>query len=161
MRRLLSILAAILAAISLDAHAQRQLEPLGRGLVAVRTGTASTYIGWRLLGNDPENIAFNIYRSIGTSSPIKLNPQPLTNTTDFQDTTATFASSLTYHIRPVISGIEQPASPSFTHPPQPRHPPILRNSPRCPTKRHLTRWHRIHLHRQRRQHRRSGWRWRI
>jgi autotransporter-associated beta strand protein len=119
MRRLLSILAAILAAISLDAHAQRQLEPLGRGLVAVRTGTASTYIGWRLLGNDPENIAFNIYRSIGTSSPIKLNPQPLTNTTDFQDTTATFASSLTYHIRPVISGIEQPASPSFTLPPNP------------------------------------------
>ncbi len=117
MRRLLSILVAILAAISLDAHAQRQLEPLGRGLVAVRTGTASTYIGWRLLGNDPENIAFNLYRSIGTSSPIKLNPQPLTNTTDFQDTTATFASSLTYHIRPVISGIEQPSSPSFTLPP--------------------------------------------
>ena len=64
MRRLLSILVAILAAISLDAQAQRQLEPLGRGLVAVRTGTASTYIGWRLLGNDPENIAFNLYRSI-------------------------------------------------------------------------------------------------
>ena len=35
------------------AHAQRQMEKLGRGVVALRTGTSTAYIGWRLLATDP------------------------------------------------------------------------------------------------------------
>src|SRR5690606_33908057 len=36
--------------------AQMQMERLGRGVVAVRTGTSMAYVGWRLLGTDRENI---------------------------------------------------------------------------------------------------------
>src|SRR5687768_14008107 len=41
----------------------RQMEYLNRGLVALRTGPSSAYVGWRMLGTDPSEIAFNLYRS--------------------------------------------------------------------------------------------------
>ena len=34
-----------------------QVENLGRGVVALRTGDASVYVGWRLLGTDPAGLA--------------------------------------------------------------------------------------------------------
>ena len=43
--------------------AQKQMERLNRGVVAVRTSTSQVYIGWRLFGNDPSGIGFNVYRN--------------------------------------------------------------------------------------------------
>ena len=34
-------------------------------MVVVRTASTQVYVGWRLLGTDPENIAFNLYRATG------------------------------------------------------------------------------------------------
>jgi fibronectin-binding autotransporter adhesin len=110
-------LAALWLAFALPAAGQRQLESLGRGVVAMRTGTSSAYVGWRLSGDDPAEIAFNLYRASGASAAVKLNPSPITATTDFQDNTADFASSVSYHVRPVLGGVEQPPSASFTLPP--------------------------------------------
>ncbi len=45
------------------AHAQYLMEHLGRGVVAVRASATTVYVGWRLLGPDPAEIAFNVYRS--------------------------------------------------------------------------------------------------
>ena len=60
----------------------RQMELLDRGLVAVNT-TGGVFMSWRLFGNDPENVRFNIYKN-NESTP--LNPEPLmpayTNYTD-------------------------------------------------------------------------------
>jgi rhamnogalacturonan endolyase len=42
--------------------AQRQMERLGRGVVAVPVEEGKVYVGWRLLGTEPEAIAFNLYR---------------------------------------------------------------------------------------------------
>src|SRR5215471_7243204 len=86
---------AILVCLSLThaAHAQRQMEKLGRGVVAVRSGTSTAYVGWRLLATDPEDIGFNLYRSQNGGAPVKLNSLPLTNTTDFVDSTATLSLS--------------------------------------------------------------------
>ena len=42
------------------ARAQRQMEHLGRGMVAIPQGDGKVYLGWRLLGTDPEDIAFNV-----------------------------------------------------------------------------------------------------
>ena len=39
------------------------MENLGRGVVAVRATETTVYVGWRLLGTDPAEIAFNVYRS--------------------------------------------------------------------------------------------------
>ncbi|MBC8010956.1 MAG: hypothetical protein H7067_12765 [Burkholderiales bacterium] len=41
------------------------MENLGRGEVALRTGATQVYVGWRMLGTDPEEIGFNLYRSVG------------------------------------------------------------------------------------------------
>ena len=49
--------------LATSVHAQRQMEPLGRGVVTLHSATSQAYIGWRLLATDPTDIGFNIYRS--------------------------------------------------------------------------------------------------
>lgn len=92
----------------------RQMEHLDRGIVAVRRSSTQAYVGWRLLGTDPANIAFNIYRSAGGGAAVKLNASPLTTTTDYVDSTANFSVSNTYFVRAVIGGVEQADSETAT-----------------------------------------------
>lgn len=107
----LGFLTLLFAAI--PALAQRQMEPLGRGVVALHSATSQAYIGWRLLVTDPTDIGFNVYRSANGAAGVKLNSAVLTNTTDYLDTTANFTISNAWYVRPVISGIEQaPSAPS-------------------------------------------------
>lgn len=92
----------------------RQMEHLDRGIVAVRRSTTQAYIGWRLLGTEPANVAFNIYRSAGGGAAVKLNAAPLTTTTDYVDSTANFSVGNTYFVRAVIGGVEQGDSETAT-----------------------------------------------
>jgi autotransporter-associated beta strand protein len=111
-------LAALIAAACLLAtsvQAQRQMESLGRGVVAVRTGTTSVYVGWRMLGTDPEDIAFNLYRSANGGGPVQLTTNQ-TQTTDFIDPGANTSATNSYFVRPVIGGVEQSPSAAFTLP---------------------------------------------
>jgi rhamnogalacturonan endolyase len=91
----------------------RQMERLDRGIIAMRTGP-QIYVGWRMLGSDPADVAFNLYRSTGGGGAVKLNGTPLTETTDFVDTTADISQSNTYFVRPLIDGVEQAPSESYT-----------------------------------------------
>jgi len=59
--QLLTLAAFVLTAGA--ARAQRQMEKLSRGVVAVRASSTQVYVGWRLLGTDPDSIGFNLYRS--------------------------------------------------------------------------------------------------
>lgn len=70
--------------LSFHAKAQRQMENLNRGVVAVRTSSSQVYISWRLFGTDPPGIAFNVYR-LNT----KINTSPIINSTNFTDNTTT------------------------------------------------------------------------
>ncbi len=97
---------------SLDA--QRKVEKLGRGVVAVNTGGGTAYISWRLLATDPEGIGFNIYRSIGGAEAEKLNATPITATTDYTDNSASTTSTNSYFVKPVTNGVEGAASKPFT-----------------------------------------------
>ena len=92
----------------------RQAEDLDRGLVAIRNGRSSVYLSWRLLGLDPADIAFNVYRSADGSGAVRLNATPLTQTTDFVDTTSSSGTTRNYFIRPVINGVEGVDSKAFT-----------------------------------------------
>ena len=96
--------------------AQRQMESLGRGVVAIRSGNAQAYVGWRLLATDPASVSFNVYRSANGTTATKLNASPITATTDYVDTTVSFTVSNAYTIRPVINGVEQTPSAAFTLP---------------------------------------------
>ena len=102
-------LAALLCLVALPAEAQRQMERLGRGIVVLRTSSTQTYIGWRLLGNDPDGVGFNLYRAANAGVPVKLNPLPLTNTTDYVDSPANLSTTAyTYSVVPVQNGVEVP-----------------------------------------------------
>lgn len=92
----------------------RQIEELNRGVVVMRRATSQAYIGWRMFATDPTNIAFNVYRSANGGAAVKLNASPLTTTTDFVDSSFNPALTNVYHVRPVIGGLEQAASETFT-----------------------------------------------
>ncbi|HEX7057375.1 MAG TPA: RICIN domain-containing protein [Bacilli bacterium] len=84
------------------ASSGRQMEFLDRGLIAVKV-TNGVFVSWRMFGNDPGNIGFNLYRN-GS----KINSSPITTSTNYLDTGGTANS--TYVVRPVINGTEQAPS---------------------------------------------------
>jgi len=102
---LLVICLGLLAILSKPAAAQRRMENLTRGIVAVRQ-TAGVYIGWRLFGTDPETIAFNLYRITGDGEPVKINDEPIAETTNYTDSGAVLNQELAYFVRPVLNGKE-------------------------------------------------------
>jgi len=103
----------VLLAFHPVAIAQRQMEKLGRGVVAIRTGPSSAYVGWRLLGTDAENVGFNILRSANGGAWVQLNGALITNSCNFTDGTINFAVSNVYFIQPVVSGVTQALSAPF------------------------------------------------
>jgi len=86
----------------------RQMEALDRGLVAVVQGEGKVFLSWRLLGTEPEDVAFNVYRA-----GVKLNAEPLTKATCLVDAKADLAQPTAYTVRAVHAGVEQPASEPF------------------------------------------------
>jgi rhamnogalacturonan endolyase len=92
------------------------VENLSRGLIALRSTETSVYVGWRLLGSDPADLAFNLYRSAGGGAPQRLNGAPLAATTDFVDSTADLTQANSYTVRPVWKGTELVASSPFVLP---------------------------------------------
>jgi rhamnogalacturonan endolyase len=92
------------------------MERLGYGVVAVPQSSTQVYVGWRLLGTDPFNVAFNLYRSTGGGPAVKLNGKPLRDSTNFVDSSVDLTQANTYFVRPVVNGIEGPESAPFTLP---------------------------------------------
>jgi rhamnogalacturonan endolyase len=97
-----------------NATAQRQMENLGRGIIAVPTGSDSVYISWRMLGTEPDDIAFNVYRQSGNENPLRLNKEPVTESTDFVDSGVSFDRDNSYFVKAILKGKEQEKSKSFT-----------------------------------------------
>lgn len=91
------------------------MEFLSRGVVAVNQGGGKIFVGWRLLGTDAENTAFNLYRET-SGKVVKLNDKPLAGATNFVDETAELNVSNSYFVRVVAGKKEQPASAKFTLP---------------------------------------------
>src|SRR5688572_20259216 len=83
----------------------RQMERLGRGLVSVRQDSGRVFVSWRLLGTDPEGVAFNLYRVVGDAAPVRVNAAPLADATSITD--RIFVSApVAYIVRPVMNGAE-------------------------------------------------------
>ena len=90
------LLVFIFSTISLQA--QRVMEKLNRGLVAVRTSPTQVFVSWRSLGYDADNVAFNLYRD-----NVKVNATPITGATNYTD--ANSASSV-YTVKTVVNNVE-------------------------------------------------------
>ncbi len=74
------------------------MENLCRGVVAVRAGNGN-FISWRLLGYEPDDTGFNVYRD-GT----KINDSPVTDSTNFVDDGA--PAGATYTVRAIVDNKE-------------------------------------------------------
>jgi rhamnogalacturonan endolyase len=115
-KNLLALAFATVGLFATGVTAQRQMEKLGRGVVAVRQADGQVYVGWRLFGTDPDTIAFNLYRATDGSKAVRVNSQPITTTTSFVDAKADLAKSNSYLVRPILKGKEQKASAPFVLP---------------------------------------------
>ena len=97
--------------------APRQMENLGRGVVALKSEERKIFISWRVLGTDASALTFNLYRSAGTApsaAPEKLNVAPIAGATHFLDTSFNASVANTYFVRPVLASVEQAPSARFT-----------------------------------------------
>jgi rhamnogalacturonan endolyase len=92
---------------------QRQMENLDRGVVALRTGVDSVFVSWRLLGTEPSDVGFNVYRSTGNQTPVKLNKEVLKEGTNFIDKGLNFKDEYRYSVKTVLNGKESVASKAF------------------------------------------------
>ena len=116
MKRLAVLVAALLPIAGSANPAPRQMERLGRGVVAVRQADGKVYVGWRMLGTDPDDIAFNLYRAAPGGEPVKLNAQPITDSTNIVDDGAPADAAITYQVRAVEGGREGQAGAAFVLP---------------------------------------------
>lgn len=91
--------------------AQRQMETLTRGLVAVKH-EKGVFVSWRVLATDPEGVAFNVYRLLGGGEPVLINQDPIVDGTNVIDTTPSPSKAATYAVRPIHNGKELEASRS-------------------------------------------------
>ena len=96
-----------------DAFAQRQMERLGRGVVAVNQG-GKVYVGWRLLGTDPDGVGFNVYRSVGGGAAAKVNRELVVDSTNVIDEGVSLEREVSYSVRAVVEGKELEAGRPFT-----------------------------------------------
>jgi rhamnogalacturonan endolyase len=111
---LLIALISALTVVPTVAFAQRQMERLGRGVIAVNQGGGKVFVSWRLLGDDPEATSFNLYRGTTGAKAVKLNARLIADVTFFVDEKADLTKAVSYFVRPVIKGREREASKAFT-----------------------------------------------
>ena len=93
--------AATAAATEGSPAAKVQTETLNRGVISVHTAQGNR-VSWRLLADDPADVAYNVYRN-----GIKVNTSPVSGPTSFVD--AAGAAGAKYVVRAVVAGVEQQA----------------------------------------------------
>lgn len=108
------LLTALILFTANNLMAQRLMEKLSRGVIAMRKTTDTVFVSWRMLGTEPDAIAFNLYRNTPGQTPVKLNEQPITGGTNFNDAKADLTKTNTYFVKAVLNGKEQDAGKAFT-----------------------------------------------
>ena len=117
----------VLQCIVAIATAQRHMEYLNRGIYAINEGNGKVFVSWRLLGTEPQNLPFNLYRTT-TGKTVKLNKEPITGATSFEDAADTNAVN-TYAVKAIINKKETTAE---TYSLQPHSKPYISISLKTP-----------------------------
>jgi rhamnogalacturonan endolyase len=102
--QLFSLLVIVLAVNIVSA--QRQMEYLNRGVIAIKQTDTKVFISWRLLGTEPNDLAFNLYRT-SASRTVKLNEQPLVKATCFVDSLVDATKDNSYTVKAIINNKEE------------------------------------------------------
>ncbi len=115
----LAAVVVILDGIQTSLVAQRQMEYLNRGVVAVPNATGDVFVSWRLLVDDPTDVAFHVHRSTDGAEPRRVNESPIRDATCFVDEDAPTGALVHYQVTAVVDGVAQAASESCVISPQP------------------------------------------
>lgn len=84
--------------------AQKQMENLDRGVLAVRTDKNQVLVSWRILAHEFEKVSFNVYKN-----NVLLNETPISGASNFVDETNEDSS---YSVSAIVDGKEQnPSQP--------------------------------------------------
>lgn len=102
---LLAVFTPALAAAADPVAVLHTGEPLDRGMIARPAGDGKVYLGWRLLEDDPAEVAFNVYRATDGGEPVRLTESPVAKTTDLVDATAPAQGRHVWSLRPVVGGV--------------------------------------------------------
>ncbi|MBP5612158.1 MAG: rhamnogalacturonan lyase [Bacteroidales bacterium] len=100
---------------ALNGSAQRQMENLDRGVVAVNQGDG-VFVSWRLLGTEPMDLGFNVYRQTDGGNAVKLNDSPIVGPTWLVDSKADMSKSNAWYVCAVEKKKDQAPSKAFTLP---------------------------------------------
>jgi rhamnogalacturonan endolyase len=85
----------------------QQAEKIDRGVVALAMDENIIYVGWRMLLDDPEDVAFNVYRrDIGFGGYEVINTHPVNNSTNYIDSTAVPGHGYNYRVTAIKRGYE-------------------------------------------------------
>ncbi|MGY8916394.1 MAG: rhamnogalacturonan lyase family protein, partial [Flavobacteriales bacterium] len=93
---------------------QRLMENLDRGVVAIVKDNNSVAVSWRILGTDPENLCFNLYRKTGNAAPLLLKEGTAADPSFFTDKTVELSKENTWYVTSIHNGKEQKEPGSFT-----------------------------------------------
>lgn len=87
------------------AGAQRRVQTLGRGVVAVQNGT-DVLVSWRKLAQEPEDVTYNVYVSRSADGNyVQVNSDPLKRS-NFKTTTTVVPTGSLVAVRVVNDGVE-------------------------------------------------------
>lgn len=94
----------VLLILPTNMEAQRKMEKLGRGTVAIRKNTSSVFVSWRILGTEFSNgTTYNLYHD----NALIASDLSVSNYTDNN------SSGGTYSVAAVVDGVEQAKSPEI------------------------------------------------
>ena len=104
---------------------QRLMENLDRGVIVIPQEDQSAVISWRVLGTDPDELNFNLYRQSGDEMPQQLNTKPISGSTFFIDTNADWSKKNTWYVASVLDGKETKEPGAFSIEANAEHKPYL------------------------------------
>lgn len=104
MKRLLLIITSVLLFSS--TYAQRQMEHLDRGLVAVKT-SQGVFLSWRVLGEEWVDVTYNLYKN-----GAKINAEPISTSSNYLDKSGTISDK--YSVAAIVNGTEEKKCPEVS-----------------------------------------------
>jgi len=105
--------------------AQRLLEHLDRGVVVIPQEDQTAVVSWRVLGTDPDELHFNLYRQTGEETPQKLNTASISGGTFFIDADVDWSKKNTWYVASVLNGKETKEAGTFSIEANAEHKPYL------------------------------------
>lgn len=122
----------VLLCLSQACIAQRLMEHLDRGVVVIPQEDQTAVVSWRVLGTDPDELHFNLYRQTGEETPQKLNTASISGGTFFIDADVDWSKKNTWYVASVLNGKETKEPGTFSIAANAEHKPYLSISLQTP-----------------------------